>query len=394
MPVFSHPFWSYGFRPFFFGAALTAGLAIPLWLATLAGWLPTAFLYPGREWHVHEMLFGFFPAAMAGFLLTAVPNWTGRPAVHGPLLGALAALWCAGRVALFGAGAVPWFGAIVDAGFLICFAAVLWRELALGVAWGQVPVGWLVTAYALTNMWFHVQAVRSLPTDMAERAAVVLVLGLLALIGGRLAPLFTREFIGRTRAGAPPVVRGFVEQSAFGSLGLAGAAWIAIPESLITGLLCVAAAGIHAARLVGWRGWPTYREPLVFILHVGYAWVVIGLALIGCAAAGWGIAPATAVHAVTAGAIGAMTFAIMTRATLGHTGRPKVVGATTVVMYLLVNVGAALRLVAPTVDATLLGNRLIALTLAGLCWGGAYLLFACVYGVYLFQPSLENDDDD
>lgn len=387
------PLWSYGFRPFFLAAAALAVLAIPLWVAVLSGLLPIGFAYPPREWHVHEMLFGFLPAAMAGFLLTAIPNWTDRASVRGGELMTLAAAWAAGRAAML----MPWLPtlavALVDSLFLLGLAAIIWRELLIGRAWGQSAVGVIVSLYALANGLFHAFAIHGGATDLPERLALALDLSLLTLIGGRLAPTFTREYVIRMRLPQRPGAFGTVDRAALALVGLASLAWIIQPESMLTGVLLLGAGVAQALRAARWQGWCTWREPLVTILHVGYLWLALSMLLMGAATLGWGIAPATALHALTAGAMGAMTLAIMTRASLGHTGRPKTADAATRAMYGLVIVGAVLRLAVPSVDAWLRGLP-ITLTLAALCWSGAYLVYLFVYGPYLLAPSLPDDDDE
>ncbi|HNV33880.1 MAG TPA: NnrS family protein, partial [Nitrospira sp.] len=188
-------FFSYGFRPFFLGASLFAGVAIPVWILILAGTGNPVLLSAYRDWHVHEMLFGFLPAVIAGFLLTAVPNWTDRPAIQGRELMLLFTLWLAGRAAMAIPLVVPIFAAIVDAAFLVALVGLLWRELAAGNSWNHAPVAVAISLYAAANVTFHVLTVRGAETDLALRLALALDLFLLTFIGGRLTPNFTREFL-------------------------------------------------------------------------------------------------------------------------------------------------------------------------------------------------------
>ena len=186
-------FFSYGFRPFFLGAALFAGIAIPAWVLLLAGAGDSASISGPRDWHVHEMVFGFLPAIITGFLLTAIPNWTDRPPIRGGKLMVLFGLWLAGRVVM----AIPWFppfmSAIVDGAFLVVVAALVWREIAAGGDWSRAPMGVLITLYAGANISFHVLALNGATTDLPVRMALALVMILLALIGGRVTPSFTEE---------------------------------------------------------------------------------------------------------------------------------------------------------------------------------------------------------
>ena len=378
-------FFSYGFRPFFLGAALFAGVAIPAWILILAGTGNPVLLSAARDWHVHEMLFGFLPAVIAGFLLTAVPNWTDRPAIHGRELMLLFTLWLAGRVAMAIPLILPLFAAIVDGAFLVALAGLLWRELAAGNSWNHAPVGVAISLYAAANVTFHVLTVRGAETDLALRLALALDLFLLTFIGGRLTPNFTREFlVGQGKKERPAPFSRF-DALSIALVPMAALAWMVQPAAPATGWIFLAAGAVNLGRLVRWYGWLTWREPLVLSLHVGYGWLALSMLALGCALLGIGLAKEDAVHALTTGAVGAMTLAVMTRASLGHTGRPKRAGAATVCIYGLVILGATLRVFAP---GTGLPTNLV-LGSAGAAWSGAYLLFALVYGPYLIRPSLD-----
>lgn len=381
-------FLSYGFRPFFLSAALFAGLAVPVWVLLFAGASGGGFLYPAREWHVHEMLFGFLPAVMTGFLLTAVPNWTGRAPFRGLPLLSLLFLWLAGRLLLAWPWPSPLVAAVIDGSFFVAVAALLWRELAAASTWGQAPIALLISLYAGTNMFFHAMALRGESTALPERLVLAFLMLLLTMIGGRLAPNFTREFLMQARAAPLPPPFSRLDGMGIGLVLLAALVWIVQPESRIAGGLFVAAGVVTVIRLSRWRGWTTWREPLVLILHVGYGWLALSMLALGCALLGMGVQQASAVHVLTTGAVGAMTLAVMTRASLGHTGRAKVAGPVTIMMYLLVNLGALLRVVVPTPDAPT-GLTHLLLGLAAVCWSGAYVLFAMSYGPYLLRPSLD-----
>jgi len=377
--------FSYGFRPFFLGASLFAGVAIPVWILVLAGVGDSTFLYPARDWHVHEMVFGFLPAVITGFLLTAIPNWTDRPPIRGYELMLLFTLWLAGRLLI----AIPWFtplvSAIVDVGFLVAVAGLIWREIAAAKSWDRAPMGVLVSLLAGANILFHVLTLSGVEADRTERAALGMVMMLLTLIGGRLTPNFTDELLlgsGRVERPAP--------FSRYDGLSVALVAfavlsWIVQPHSMVTGWTFVAAGLANLGRLARWYGWLTWREPLVLILHFGYGWFALSLFILGGSILGIGLPAEDAVHAFTAGAVGAMTLAVMTRASLGHTGRPRHAGPLTVCIYMLVNVGAVLRVFGPT---TGLSTNLVMGVAAG-SWSGAYLLFAMVYGPFLLRPSLD-----
>ena len=380
-------FFSYGFRPFFLGAALFAGVAVPTWILSLAGIFDVGFLYPPLEWHVHEMVFGFLPCVIAGFILTAIPNWTDRPPLCGPPLMVLFALWIAGRLSL----ACPWIpglaAAVIDGSFLVALAGVIWREIITGQVWDRAPIGLLISVYALANILFHVLVLGNHETDLAMRMALGLLMVLLALIGGRITPGFTEDFLAEARTMKQPAPFSRFDGLAILLIAIAAIAWMAQPQHVMTGWLLITAGLVNVIRLSRWYGWMTWREPLVFILHVGYGWLGLSLVILGCSILGWGLPASDAVHALTTGTVGSMTLAVMTRATLGHTGRPKHAESLTVLIYLLVNLGAILRLLAPIQE----GSATFLLGLAAIGWSGAYLLFALKFGPYLLGPSLDTE---
>lgn len=264
-------------------------------------------------------------------------------------------------------------------------AAIVWREIAAGKAWDRAPIGIVISLYAAANILFHVLALRGAETDLPERMAVALMMLLLTLIGGRVTPSFTGDYL--TERGLPDRLPSF---SRYDGLTIvltvvAALSWVAQPQAMATGGLLISAGLANMVRLARWRGWLTWREPIVLILHVGYGWLALSLLIIGGAILGFGLKPADAVHALTTGAVGAMTMAIMTRASLGHTERPKQADRLTVLIYLLVNLGALLRVFGPTIG---LPTTLMPGTAAA-AWSGAYLLFAAVYGPYLIRPGLD-----
>jgi uncharacterized protein involved in response to NO len=378
---------SYGFRPFFLSAALFAGFAIPVWLLIMTGAIGANFLYPPREWHVHEMLFGFLPAAMAGFILTAIPNWTARAPVRGTLLVSLWVLWLTGRLLVAVPGPVPAIAAVIDAAFLAALAVVIWREIVAARMWNRSAIGLLITLYAGANILFHVLALRGTSTEVPERVALSILLLLLTFIGGRVTPAFTAEYLaGQHSDGHPSVFSRFDVLSMLLVL-LAAMAWIVQPEGQAAGALFVAAGVANLMRVARWRGWLAWREPLVWILSVGYGWVALSLLAFGAASLGL-LPAANAVHVLTTGAVGTMTLAVMTRASLGHTNRGRQADFMTAVMYGLVNMGAILRVLVPATDnPTTLTTVLLGM--AALAWSGAYFLFALGYGPMLVRPALD-----
>lgn len=378
-------FFSYGFRPFFLGAALCAGLAIPAWILILAGVGSAGFLYPAREWHAHEMVFGFLPAVITGFLFTAIPNWTDRTPIRGKQLIWLAIVWLAGRLLMAIPLLTPGLSATVDAAFLVAVVWLVWREIVAGKSWSHAPMGVLISLYAGANVLSHVQALSGAATDFPERMALALVMVLLALIGGRVTPNFTREFMAGQGVTEQPAPFSRFDGLSVLLVGVAAVAWTVQPFAMVTGWLLVAAGVLNLGRLLRWLGWRTWREPLVLILHLGYGWLALSLTVLGCAILGVGPPTTDAMHALTTGAVGVMTLAVMTRASLGHTGRPKHAGPLTVCIYLLVNFGALLRVFGPATDFP--AHNVLAV--AAIAWSGAYLLFALAYGRFLLRPSLD-----
>lgn len=375
-----------GFRPFFFGGAAWAVIALVLWLTALAGATTLPTLFEPLAWHRHEMLFGFVGAVIAGFLLTAIPNWTGRLPIAGPPLAGLFSLWLAARLAvLFSTQAGAVAAALLDVGFYVVLAALAAREV-LASKNRNVPIVALVLLFGTANAADHAGAAGYLADpDIGVRAAIALVVLMISLIGGRIVPSFTRNWL--TKQGLTerlPTQPGRFDLGVIAVTAVALMAWIAAPETFATGLLLLAAGIAQAARLARWGGVRAARDPLVLVLHVGYFWVPVGLLLLGASVLGAGVPRSAAIHALTAGAMGTMILAVMTRATLGHTGRELKASPQTVFLYMLITLGAALRVSAPLglVDYTL------GMEISAVAWAGAFLLFLGVYGPILFRPRL------
>ncbi len=378
------PLLSLGFRPFFLAAALWLPLALALWVWILAGGGPAALVLDPLAWHRHDMLFGGIGAVLAGFLLTAVPNWTGLAPLRGRPLLALLLAWLGARLAVLAGPAFLPVAAAAELGFLLA----LWGWVAACVLRAgnrrNLPVvallGLYVGAAALT--WGEGLGA-PLPAGLGHRLGLAAVLLLLALIGGRIVPAFTRNWLNRRGAAALPAPFGPLDAATLAVWALALALWVVAPRAASTGIVLLAAALLHGLRLARWQGHRTLQEPLVWVLHLAYGWLALGAGLLGLALLGVGLDPATSLHALTTGAIGTMTLAVMTRASLGHTGRPLAADRTTAAIYLLVTTGALARLAVP-----LAADPQVALAVAALLWGGAYLLFALHYGPMLVAPRL------
>jgi uncharacterized protein involved in response to NO len=368
--------FSHGFRPFFLLGAIYAGAMIPLWLGVFEGelQLPTAFA--PRDWHAHEMLFGFVAAIVGGFLLTAVPNWTGRLPLQGAPLAALVASWFAGRLALLASASIGWASACaIDAAFLALLAAAAAREIVAGRKWSNLPVVAIVSLFGAANVAFHIEAHVGGVAEYSTRLAVALVITLVSLIGGRIVPSFTRNWLARQRPGRMPVPFGRFDAIVIATSTIALSGWIAAPASRAGGMLLIGVGGLHLVRLARWAGDRTARDRLVLVLHLAYAFIPAGYALAGLAA--FDVVPASAgIHAWTGGAIGAMTMAVMTRATLGHTGRMLRASIGTQCLYAAVIAAAVMRVCASIEPA----HMQILLAIAGAAWSFAFLGFAALYG--------------
>jgi uncharacterized protein involved in response to NO len=367
--------FTYGFRPFFLAGSAWAALAVPLWVWSFLAGGPGALT---RDWHVHEMLFGFLAAVMAGFLTTAVPNWTGRMPVVGAPLALLAGLWLAGRLTMLCPAASEPLAGIVDSAFLVVFAAIIWREVIAGRNWRNLPVCGLASTFALANVAFHLNGGLG-PSGLGERLALGVAATLIAFIGGRIVPSFTRNWLKSHRLPEPPRAIPALDMIALGLTAIGGLAWAAAPSAPATGALLVLAGAGNLLRLTRWSGWRAGREPMVWVLHAGFAWLGAGLLLLGAAVLTPLIARPAGVHALTAGAIGVMTLAVMTRATRGHTGRPLAADRATLAIYIVINLAAAVRVAAPFFGA--LQPTLLEISAA--LWMAAFGGFVAAYGPML-----------
>ena len=379
---------SAGFRPFFLLSTLWSALAIPLWLMSFAGEGALPSVLPPLVWHVHEMVFGFGAATIAGFLLTAIPDWTARQPLQGVRLACLALLWVAGRAGVLisvriGADAA----AFLDLAFPTAFLGLVGREIAAARNWRNLPIVATLAFLLLGNLLVHFEAVGIIATaEIGNQLGVATLLMLISIVGGRIIPSFTRNWLARERPEIPPPrVFGGFDRTVLPVTAVALALWVLEPAHLATPWAALAAGLAHGARLARWRGFATWREPLLWVLHLGYGWLALGFILLALSGAAVMLPETAALHALTAGAIGTMTLAVMTRASLGHTGRPLAANPGTTAIYVLVTFAAVLRLVAPLAKA----HYLLVLTLAGAAWSGAFGLFVLVYARPLTLPRLQ-----
>ena len=376
--------FSYGFRPFFLFAAAWSALAIPLWVLTHTyGPLPLP-LETGLVWHVHEMVFGYGAGVVAGFLLTAIPNWTGRLPVSGAPLVALVALWCAGRIAFLVPIEAPYVAASVEAAFLVVFAGLVWREVIAGRNARNVKVAMAVSVFAVANLVFHTMHIQSggLPRQAIEAGLAALVF-LILLIGGRITPSFTRNWLVKRGDQRLPASYGTLDAAVLVVSVIALALWVTPAPGVWSGSLLILAGMLNILRLARWCGHKTSTEPLVTILHVGYGWAAFAILLLGLHDLFPASIPRLAgLHAAGGGAVGVMTLAVMTRASLGHTGHALTAGAGTMCVYLLINLAALVRVWATFLDhpVNLYGNAI-----SGVLWTGAFAVFCVTYAPRLLS---------
>ncbi len=374
--------FSYGFRPFFLLAGIWAPAALTLWMLSFAGFLSLPTAFDPLSWHAHEMLFGFAAAAVAGFVLTAVPNWTGRLPLQGRSLLFLVGLWLAGRAAVITSAVIGgWSAAVVDVAFLAVLLAAVAREIIAGRNWRNLPVVAVLAALCGANIAFHVGALASQGTTAAARLAVAVLIVLICLIGGRIIPSFSRNWLVKRGQGRLPASFGGFDKLTLVLTLVAMACWTYDPQSYVTGVAAAIAAAFNLLRLVRWAGDRTAAEPLLWILHVGYLWIPAGLGLLAITPFNGSVTPSAGLHALTAGAIATMILAVMTRATLGHTGRNLRAGAGAAVLYLLILIAGISRVVA-SLDATLFSPLLIA---SAVGWVAAFGLFIGLYGPMLVR---------
>jgi uncharacterized protein involved in response to NO len=370
--------FSYGFRPFFLAAGLWAAFGILLWLPQYLGVLTIPTSFGALDWHVHEMLYGYVTASIAGFLLTAIPNWTGRLPVNGWPLAGLAALWLAGRCAiLLSAQIGPVVAAVVDVSFLLTLAAVAGREIVAGRNWRNLRVLVVLVVLIAGNVVFHAEVLFNGAADYGIRLGIAGVIVMIMLIGGRIVPSFTNNWLVKNNPGRLPISFSRFDMIAIAAGAIALLAWVGLPAHAVTGTLLLLAGALHFVRLVRWAGDRTADDRLVLVLHVGYAFIPLGFVLVGASALMNGIPASAGIHAWTAGGFGLMTLAVMTRATLGHTGHPLKAGLSTQAIYGLVLMGALLRI------AAALSGSIVLLECGGALWIAGFAGFVIVYGPLL-----------
>ena len=371
---------SYGFRPFFLFGAVYAARAILVWLPLFYGELALVTAFMPRDWHVHEMLYGYIPAVVTGFLLTAIPNWTGRLPLQGLPLLVLVIVWAAGRVAVTASAEIGWLAAaLIDSSFLLLVVIATAREIIAGRNWGNLKVLIPVSILGLGNSAFHAEAHVFGAADYSIRVGIAGILVLIMVIGGRLIPSFTRNWLTRENPGRLPVPFGRFDAAVIALSGAALAVWVVEPFGKATSAGLFAASLLQTLRLARWAGDRTLHDRLVIVLHVAYAFVPLGFVLTGLSAIGV-VVPSAGMHAWMVGAAGMMTLAVMTRATLGHTGHELIASVPTQLIYAAVFIAAVARICAALEPRW----SELELHVAAFAWAAAFLGFGIVYGSMLW----------
>ena len=377
---------SYAFRSMFLAAGSWAIVAIVLWLAVFLGYMQLPTRFDPLAWHIHEMLFGVVMAVVAGFLLTAIPNWTKRLPVRGYPLALLTGLWLIGRiVCLISIDLPAWLAVVADLSFPVVLLAITAREIIAGRNWRNLPMTAPIAVFIVADLMMHLESLGfAVPNGLGWRLGLAAPILLISVIGGRIIPSFTRNWLFKRHSASLPAPHGAVDIAALGFLHGGLILWAAFPDLRVAGVLLVIAAALNAWRLARWAGGATWAEPLLFILHVGYAWVVVGVVLLGLSILGAGVPVASAIHALTAGAIATMILGVMPRVTLGHTGRDLTANRATVAILVLINVAAISRVCASWHT----DDMMILLGLSAACWIAAFGLFEVVYGPMLLTRQL------
>lgn len=382
-PTLRFSFLALGFRPFFLLAAGYAMLAVPLWLLIYSGAIEPVSYLPPSIWHAHEMIFGFAMAVIAGFLLTAASNWTAQATAQGLPLAALVILWIAGRILLASGGALPfWLPVTVDVAFLPCVALALAIPLIRTRNRRNLVFPALLLLLAALNFAIQAGAVGLLPVDPSRglRAAVDIIILVITILGGRVIPSFTRNV--------------FPAASSIGTCKIANALTLAstaafflvdcsLGDSVVTGITALVVAIANILRVRRWGWWLTARTPALWILHLGYGWIIIGMTLRGLSGVA-GLVPLDAgLHALTAGAISLMSVGMMARVALGHTGRKIEMGGLVTSAFVGLTVAAFLRLAVPFLPVGLQHGFLVA---AAITWSLSFALFIIRYLPILIKP--------
>jgi uncharacterized protein involved in response to NO len=381
MPARGWPLLRLGFRPFYLGAAAFAALAVPLWVAAWFGQITLSTALAPMLWHGHEMLFGFAVAVIIGFLLTAGQGWTGLATPRGSALGGLVALWLAARVAALTAPYAIY--AALDMALLPLVAALLTRLLLRAGNHRNLPLALILMLLALANGAFHLAALglTAINPLMALHAGLALVVMVLCVMAGRVVPAFTKAATPGMVLPPPKLERWTMAMTA---LGLAG--WVFAPAGLATAAVLGLAAALHLRRQWAWQPWLTRSRPILWILHAGYAWIAVGLALLALAQLGL-VSESAGLHGLTVGATSGLIIGMITRTARGHTGRSLQAGKAETSAYALVMAAALLRSLLP-----IFGLQSLAMLAAAMAWSSAFVIYLYVYTPWLLAARIDGRD--
>ncbi len=381
------PIAAKGFRPFFLLAALFAALILPIWLLTIDGRLGLGGYLDPIYWHAHEMIFGFAVAVIAGFLLTAVGNWTKRETVIGLPLLALAALWALGRAVLSGPQVLPgWLIAIVDLAFLPALLIAIARPLIATRNTRNLVMLAILAAMFVANLLVHLDVLGVLP-GWRRRGCVLgleVIVFVILVMAGRTFPMFTRNATGRESIASSR----WLDRLSIGAMAVLIVLDLILPAHAITAGWAAVAGGLTLARTWRWGARHTWRTPLLWILHVGYLWIPFGLVLRALAAFTSLVPPQVAMHALTVGAIGSLTLGMMARVALGHTGRVLAASRLVIVAFVLITLAAAIRVLGPLVAG--MTSYRSTVFLAGSVWTAAFVVFLLTYVPILMAPRVDS----
>lgn len=376
----NHVVFQKGFRPFFLLGGLLASGLIPWWAFHYDAALTGEPGLEGISWHSHEMIFGFTCAIIAGFLLTAVENWTKRPTAKGVLLAVLVGLWAVGRLVGVG-GVTATIAGMAELSFLPVLTVVLAIPLILSKSTRNYQILALLPLLWICDAHHHMRASGLLPqsTLRSDLVAVDLIVVIMIIITGRIVPLFTRNALGDDSVRPIPALNIAATVAAF----LVVIVEVAAPSSMVMALVAGLAGLLVLARSFTWGAHRTLAKPILWVLHLGHAWIWIGLLLKAASAAGFMILPSAGTHALTAGAIGTLTLGMMTRVTLGHTGRELRVSALMTVGFVAITASALIRVFGPWFRADLTATML---TVSSVAWSVAFLIYVVVNAKALLTP--------
>ena len=378
------PWLRLAFRPFYLGAALLAAVIVPLWAAVFLGattWVPTP---SPLLWHAHEMLFGFAIAVIVGFLMTAGKTWTGLATPRGPVLGFLILLWLSARVASLIAPYAAF--AVLDLALLPIVGFIFLRLLIRSKNWRNVPLALILLLLSLVNLTFHLSATGTI--DLAPMNSLYAGLGFIVMIecvmAGRVVPFFTTSAIAGLKIDAIP----WLERSALAATAIGLVLWVAEWHSGLATTALALAFALNLVRQMRWHPLATRSRPILWILHLSYLWLTLGLGLLALAQAGW-VPVSIGVHALGVGATGGLILGMMTRTARGHTGRPLTTDAPEILAYVLIMIAAALRVVLPTLAPSLYAYALVA---AAGAWSAAFLIYLWQYTPWLVSARPDGKD--